>query len=403
MVRLTLDMLQKRAEHNEGVLSTLQEVSLHQENIERIELIDRVCPDLRTVLLQSNLIGRIENLNRLKRLEVLNLAINNIERIEGLHRCEKLRKLDLLLNFVDIDALEESLAHLKQLEFLRQLSLQGNPCATFPCYRGSVILLLPLLEELDGKPVTRTERINATRERDEVLRCLRTCAAKRSKERESTQEEIDLTKHSPEARLHSYHEQCRREKEQQEQKRARNRNFEQPGNAIMKTKLKLAEMVDVDSLDEDVLPSQRNTGRYKFSIEVDKQNEQVCVIIDVPRFMASEDIKVQVQTRWFQLQFMQRTSLLLHIPDGLEVAVSKAEARRIQATGAMELCLPISNFESIKKQQETEGIHVDEKVLARPSHIGKRRRSDRYREELSLVRSDNDGLSDSLPPLEGCY
>lgn len=41
-----------------------------------------------------------ENLNKLKKLEYLNLALNCIEKIENLDRCESLNKLDLTMNFI---------------------------------------------------------------------------------------------------------------------------------------------------------------------------------------------------------------------------------------------------------------------------------------------------------------
>lgn len=41
-----------------------------------------------------------ENLWKLKKLEYLNLALNNIECIENLEGCESLQKLDLTLNFI---------------------------------------------------------------------------------------------------------------------------------------------------------------------------------------------------------------------------------------------------------------------------------------------------------------
>jgi hypothetical protein len=56
----------QRAEHNEGLLATLEEVALHQQNIERIELLGRLCPKLRILYLQNNLISKIENLHKLK-------------------------------------------------------------------------------------------------------------------------------------------------------------------------------------------------------------------------------------------------------------------------------------------------------------------------------------------------
>lgn len=65
-MRITAELLRRRAEHNDGVLSTLQEVSLHQQNIERIELLNQLCRRLRILYLQNNVICKIERLNRLK-------------------------------------------------------------------------------------------------------------------------------------------------------------------------------------------------------------------------------------------------------------------------------------------------------------------------------------------------
>lgn len=56
----------QRAEHNDGVLSSLKEVTLHQQNIERIELIGNVSRNLEILYLQNNVIGKIENLHHLK-------------------------------------------------------------------------------------------------------------------------------------------------------------------------------------------------------------------------------------------------------------------------------------------------------------------------------------------------
>lgn len=66
-----------------------------------------------------------ENLNKLKSLEYLNLAINNIERIENLEGLESLQKLDLTLNFIGILTSVESLQNNYNLEILY---LTGNPC-----------------------------------------------------------------------------------------------------------------------------------------------------------------------------------------------------------------------------------------------------------------------------------
>ena len=59
-------VLPQRAEHNEGMVSTLEEVALHQNNIERIEALGQLCPNLKILYLQSNLISKIQNLHKLK-------------------------------------------------------------------------------------------------------------------------------------------------------------------------------------------------------------------------------------------------------------------------------------------------------------------------------------------------
>ncbi|CAG0887774.1 unnamed protein product [Darwinula stevensoni] len=97
---ITLDLVRRRAEHNDGEIGTLEELSLHQQDIERLENLNKWCRNLRILYLHANLIPRIENVKQLKRLEYLNLAMNNVQRIENLEGCENLRKLDLTLNFI---------------------------------------------------------------------------------------------------------------------------------------------------------------------------------------------------------------------------------------------------------------------------------------------------------------
>eukprot|EP00466_Bigelowiella_natans_P011418 jgi/Bigna1/89701/estExt_fgenesh1_pg.C_540024 len=122
MTRITVDLIRKKAEHNEGILENLEEISLHQLHLERIEVrffkviccevvreqhpswvpwlafellflltamlcskvIASCCKHLKILYLQNNLIPKIENLKRLKELVYLNLALNNIKKIEGL-------------------------------------------------------------------------------------------------------------------------------------------------------------------------------------------------------------------------------------------------------------------------------------------------------------------------------
>ncbi len=63
---MALECALQRAEHNEGMVSTLEEVALHQQNIEKIELLGQLCPKLKILYLQNNLIGKLQNLHKLK-------------------------------------------------------------------------------------------------------------------------------------------------------------------------------------------------------------------------------------------------------------------------------------------------------------------------------------------------
>ena len=78
---LTEDLIRRKAEHNDGMLSTLEEIALHQLDIDKIETLNN-CRCLKIVYLQSNLIRKIEGLHRLKQLDYLNIALNNITKIE---------------------------------------------------------------------------------------------------------------------------------------------------------------------------------------------------------------------------------------------------------------------------------------------------------------------------------
>ena len=65
-------------------LFTEPPLSLSPFIIGRIEHLDKWCRELKILYLQNNLIGRIENVSRLKQLTYLNLALNNIETVENL-------------------------------------------------------------------------------------------------------------------------------------------------------------------------------------------------------------------------------------------------------------------------------------------------------------------------------
>ena len=124
MPRITEEMLRKRAEHNEGMLTTLEEVALHQFEIEKIENLDKLCRHLKILLLQNNIIQKIENVSKLKELNYLNLALNNLpDRKFGV--LQSLKKLDMTANFIDLEDYELSMKNLKEVSSMRELYRTG--------------------------------------------------------------------------------------------------------------------------------------------------------------------------------------------------------------------------------------------------------------------------------------
>lgn len=169
MFAVTEQLIRKKSEHNELIIGTLEELSLHQEDIEAIEHIQHWCRELKILLLQSNLISKIENLHKLKKLEYLNLSLNNIEVIENLEQLESLNKLDLTLNFIGN---LQSVENLRDNYNLRELILTGNYCANYDGYRNFVIATLPQLRSLDGIEIKRGDRIIANREYDKCRKLI---------------------------------------------------------------------------------------------------------------------------------------------------------------------------------------------------------------------------------------
>ncbi|KAI8926626.1 hypothetical protein BC831DRAFT_455977 [Entophlyctis helioformis] len=161
MPKIDEQLLRRRAEHNDGELSSLKEVTLHQFDIEKIENLDLYCRNLEILYLQGNQISKIENLHKLKRLSYLQLALNNIKVIENLESCESLSKLDLTVNFVENPICVESL---KGNIHLAELFLVGNPCTQIDGYREFVVTALPQLKYLDGTEIEKSERIRASQE-----------------------------------------------------------------------------------------------------------------------------------------------------------------------------------------------------------------------------------------------
>ncbi|XP_025057880.1 protein tilB homolog isoform X4 [Alligator sinensis] len=188
----TEDLVRRRAEHNNCEIFSLEEITLHQQEIEKIEYLDKWCRDLKILYLQNNLIPKIENVSKLKKLEYLNLALNNIERIENLEGCEELQKLDLTANFIgELSSIEV----LKHNMHLKELFLMGNPCTEFEGYRQFVVATLHQLKKcLDSKEIERSERIQALQNYAEIKKKIseqeQAYCLKRAREKEEVVQKI---------------------------------------------------------------------------------------------------------------------------------------------------------------------------------------------------------------------
>lgn len=185
---VTEQLIRKKSEHNELIISTLEELSLHQEDIEKIEHIQNWCRDLNILLLQNNLISKIENLHKLKKLTYLNLAVNNIETIENLDQLESLQKLDLTLNFI---GMLSSVENLRDNYNLRELILTGNYCCSYDGYRKFVISALPQLKLLDGIEIKRTDLIMAKKEFGELRHSIERQQSEQQIKREEQKTRVD--------------------------------------------------------------------------------------------------------------------------------------------------------------------------------------------------------------------
>jgi len=346
MVRISEELLRKRSEHNDGILRTLEEITLHQFDITRIELVGQFCPKLKILFFQNNLISKIENLYRLKSLQYLNLALNNIQIIEGLYRCESLKKLDLTVNFVDVHTLEKSISNLQQNEFLSELFLTGNPCQNFSNYRFFVIEHAPQIKSLDGVPITKTERIKAKQQRTTILEDLRKSAQERlleiEKEKQAEEEAKkngtwtgpDEEKHSPEARYATYLKEVEEEKNDELERKAQQK-FGKPEDALKKARQKLGERAEEG--EDGSLPKQRNQHRFEFKMEEDDGEGNVRILIKCPKFIDINLIEVDIHPLWFQA-IIKSKSILLHLP--AEVHSTESRVRRVLSTGWLELICP---------------------------------------------------------------
>jgi protein TilB len=301
---LTLEMLRKRSEHNEGVLSSMEEVAMHQDEIGVItKVFEKYSPHLKIIYLQNNYIDKIQHLSRLVELEYLNLALNNVSVIEGLEGCEKLNKLDLTCNFViDIMSVQSLQANPK----LKELYLIGNPCDKFEGYREFVIASLPQLKWFDGNEITPSERISAKRNYQQILnkmiQQIATC---------------EPGHYTPEERLRAW-------REIEETKKA-NTPKEEPKPEWYQPAKASAPPVGPD---ENGKIWQSNMGKWQYKWY--SEGTKLCLDVGVNRYLDTSLISIDPNPTWIRIEAKGKV-LQLILP--CEVKSEKIEALRSEASG----------------------------------------------------------------------
>ncbi|XP_029380199.1 dynein axonemal assembly factor 11 [Echeneis naucrates] len=391
MVYVTEDMVRRRAEHNEGEISSLEEVSLHQQDIQRIQHLDRWCRDLKILYLQNNLIPRIENVGRLKKLEYLNLALNNIEVIENLEGCESLQKLDLTVNFIGHLSSVESLTHNIHL---REMFLVGNPCTEFEGYRQYVVASLPQLQWLDGTEISRSERIRASQGLDRVRMRVqeqeREYLRRRAKEREDAgnkerragleghgstvpgsednqEVEEDTKSRPPSAEIDEeqkewefWHTPCSFTPESrleahrhlEEERKAKEREGEKKKPKAPRT------LITADGRVLNV-----NQPRLDFSLTEDDDNNSIVLDLAVYRHMDTSLMDVDVQPTYARVTVKGK---IFQVVLPAEVKPDSSTAQRSQTTGHLVLSMP---------RAESEIKATKTKTVPRPPRARENRRS----------------------------
>lgn len=388
MPQITIDLLRKRAEHNEGMISTLEEISLHQEELESInEVIATNCRKIKILYLQNNIIRKMENLKFMRSLEYLNLALNNISKIEGLQNCEFLNKLDLTLNFIDFDTLEVSIRHLQRRENLRDLYMMGNPSQSEwedGKFNHYVIAMLPQLRTIDGTEITKSMQILARQKlpalkQELVERAATSTQAKRAK---MTQKELDeeaaaeakaaekpvlysddvievadvddeddadaeiarnirdadeATENTPEAREEIYREMAQQKKEKQDREDAmkpKKRDYE----AEHKATLEATRRREEESGEREV--RQKNEGGWRFRWDEESKRGQIVLEVSLSRHLDSSLIDVDVHPHYVSMIIKGK---VLRLSTPYEVIGSKSRCERSKTTGSLMVIMPMQN------------------------------------------------------------
>ncbi|XP_033058668.1 protein tilB homolog isoform X4 [Trachypithecus francoisi] len=416
---ITEDLIRRNAEHNDCVIFSLEELSLHQQEIERLEHIDKWCRDLKILYLQNNLIGKIENVSKLKKLEYLNLALNNIEKIENLEGCEELAKLDLTVNFIGELS---SIKTLKHNIHLKELFLMGNPCASFDHYREFVVATLPQLKWLDGKEIEPSERIKALQEysviepqirEQEKDHCLKRAKLKEEAQRKHQEEAKNEDKRSNAGFDGRWYTDINATLSSLESKD----HLQAPDTEEHNTKKLDNSEDDLEFWNKPCLFTPESRLETLRHMEKQRKNQEKL------RYMDTSLINVDVQPTYVRVMIKGKPFQLV-LP--AEVKPDNSSAKRSQTTGHLVICMPKVGevitggqraFTSVKTTSDRSSEHINtrskhmEKLEVDPSKhsfpdvaniVQEKKHTPRRRPEPKIIPSEEDPTFEDnpeVPPL----
>ncbi|XP_056603422.1 leucine-rich repeat and guanylate kinase domain-containing protein isoform X1 [Triplophysa dalaica] len=142
----------------------LSHLSLANNSISCISGLDHL--PLRELCLSGNAIQKIENLQTLRKLQVLDLSCNRIQSLSGLQTLYLIGTINLQSNL--ISEIKEA-SHLHDLKLLRDLNLLKNPVQEKDDHRLAWIFLLQHLTLLDQQTVTAEEKVSSVNKYDPPL------------------------------------------------------------------------------------------------------------------------------------------------------------------------------------------------------------------------------------------
>ncbi|XP_030122577.4 dynein axonemal assembly factor 11 isoform X4 [Taeniopygia guttata] len=367
-VTVTEDLVRRRAEHNNCEIFSLEEISLHQQEIEKLEHLDKWCRDLKILYLQNNLIPKIG--------------------------CEELKKLDLTANFIgELSSIES----LKCNIHLKELFLMGNPCTEFEGYRQFVVATLQQLKYLDSKEIERSERIKALQNYPEVKWKIReqeqAYLLKRAREKEEAQRRMQERKDEKQKQIDSKlgfdspdspQEKTNQAEGDGEQERCRtvenddeDRKFwEEPTPYTPESRLETHRYIEEKRRAKDNGRESKkrektawtlvtaegkvlnvNVPKLHFSLKDDEENNQIILDLAVYRHLDTSLLHVDVQPTYIRV-LVKGKPFQLVLPE--EVKPDSSSAKRSQTTGHLVVTMPKAKEIILAKQKVSASIkHSD--------------------------------------------